>query len=149
MLVMPACVVDASRSQILGVWRGGYVEDGQAVYLRQGFAKLSNFAIIQIRFGRNRRPSPVATSGTEGDAMSTQEDSVKALGLDGYDWAMPQPWFEMACKFGGFNPCGHIVWCYDTAPGYDLGRLGGYPVALDMKGRQILGAMAIRAQLTA
>ena len=69
--------------------------------------------------------------------MSVTE-RAEELGLETYDTALPQPWFDAVIsmtrfdKDEGFNPSGHIVWGYST--GY-----WGEPIALTLAGESILG----------
>jgi hypothetical protein len=73
--------------------------------------------------------------------MSTCDDLAKALGLEVYDFAVPQPWYKAIYDLTGLNPFGHIVWCYDQY-GTEAKCTFGYPVALTAQGRAMLGFYA-------
>ena len=44
--------------------------------------------------------------------MTAQQVAKQVYGLQTFDTALPQPWFD-SCVVGGFNPYGVVVWCYD------------------------------------
>jgi hypothetical protein len=66
---------------------------------------------------------------------SCLDERCKDLGIKTYDTAMPQGWFDRVIKHLDFNPCGHVVWCYDNCT-------FGYPLGVTPKGRYIVGFMA-------
>ncbi len=76
----------------------------------------------------------------EFDEMSGEEKlSLKRNeGVESFDWAMPQDWFELAVGVSGDNPSGHVVWSYDG------GSMFGQPVGIDPNGDRIVRMMDAR-----
>jgi hypothetical protein len=66
---------------------------------------------------------------------STLDSRAKSRGIEVFDSALPQAWYDRATDLTGENPSGHVVWCYDAS-------LLGYPRAVDEEGDRIVGRMA-------
>lgn len=65
------------------------------------------------------------------------------LGLKSFDTSLPISWTrEVWNKFYDGSPSGHIVWCYDDFSDGSM-NIFGYPVALTLEGREVLGKKAI------
>jgi hypothetical protein len=72
--------------------------------------------------------------------MKTTDELAKEMGLETYDTALPQEWFDRVLRHINKNPSGHIVWSYDRWD-ENISNTFGFPVAVTPIGRYILGFM--------
>lgn len=67
---------------------------------------------------------------------NTSLDELAAdRGIQYFDTALPQDWFDAFIRNVGTNPRGHIVWSYDM-------WLTGHPQAIDYIGDRLIGMYA-------
>ena len=68
----------------------------------------------------------------KGPILMNKDTLAKRMGLNTYDTALPQDWWDKCHAVSGENPIDYaIVWCYDDS-------LMGYPVALDARSAKYL-----------
>jgi hypothetical protein len=62
----------------------------------------------------------------------TKRECCDKLGVQTYDTALPQSWFEEMWSITGDSPLPHFVWCYDG------NSILGYPRPLTARGLVML-----------
>jgi hypothetical protein len=70
----------------------------------------------------------------EASQMKSVGEMVREEGIQVYDTAMPINFVYGVIDRFGYNPSGHIVWCYD-------GAMFGEPVGLTKEGKATVAAI--------